>query len=166
MTTSEDMFVQANKEHESGRTKKAYKLFVSAARAGHPYAPNSVGYFLDNGIGVAQNKKKAIHWYRKAARKGDICAIQNLGIVYRDLRNLRRAIFWLTRAVAAGDGDAALELAKIHLAREKTSRRKRGEAYLRTAVGSKSVTQSSREEAALLLRRKNRAISRPRLRIK
>jgi len=165
MATSEDVFVQANKEHESGRVKKAYKLFVRAAREGHPYAPNSVGYFLDNGIGVAQNKKKAIDWYRKAARKGDICGVANLGIVYRDLGNLRRAIFWLTRAVAAGDGDAALELAKIHLARENTSSRKRGVAYLRAAVGSKSVSPSSREEAALLLRRNNRAISRPRPRI-
>src|SRR5215468_3200373 len=118
MATSEDLFVQANKEHESGRVKKAYKLFVRAAREGHPYAQNSVGYFLDNGIGVAQNKKKAIHWYRKAARKGDICAIANLGTVYRDLGNLRRAAFWFKRALAAGDGDAALELAKIHLTKE------------------------------------------------
>jgi hypothetical protein len=61
--------------------------------------------------------------------------------------------------VTAGDGDAALELAKIHLARESALSRKRGETYLRVAVDSKFVTENSREEAISPLRRSNHARS-------
>jgi TPR repeat protein len=136
------LFDRANDEWEAGNVRKAFELFSQAATAGDPFAQTSLGYFYDEGIGVKKNAEKAIWWYRKAARKGSVAAINNLAITYRDSGNLRRARSWFKKAFSKGDGDAALELAKLSLAGRRQDA-KSAKKYLEAAVGSKYILSDS-----------------------
>jgi TPR repeat protein len=151
------LFDRANDEWEAGNVRKAFELFSQAATAGDPFAQTSLGYFYDEGIGVKKNAEKAIWWYRKAARKGSVAAINNLAITYRDSGNLRRARSWFKKAFSKGDGDAALELAKLSLAGRRQDA-KSAKKYLEAAVGSKYILSDSKKEAAKLLNELNRRL--------
>jgi TPR repeat protein len=111
--TSDDWFIEANNAWDAGAHKKALALFLKAAAEGDVHAFNSVGYFLDHGIGVKKDPVAARDWYRKAAMRGDIAGCSNLAVCYRDEGSLRWARHWLERALALGDDDAALELKKL-----------------------------------------------------
>lgn len=113
----------------------------------------SLGYFFDNGIAVRKNTKKAMLWYKKAARKGEVIAFTNIGTVYRDVGNFERARFWFLKAYKSGDGDAALELAKLYLSSKKKSRIVHAKKYLRLTLKSKCVTEASIEEANGMLKK-------------
>ena len=147
---ADDLFDRAHEEWDAGNGKKAFALFLEAATKGHPFSQTSLGYFYDHGIGVAKDAGKAMFWYRKAARSGTVAAINNLAITYRDAGNLRVARSWFEKAAAKGDGDAALELAKLSL---KGTRKnlKRVREYLKMAVRSNYILADSKEEARKLL---------------
>ncbi|MFC5474682.1 tetratricopeptide repeat protein [Paraherbaspirillum soli] len=150
--TEHNLFERANQEWDAGNVEKAFELFNLAASEGDTYALNSIGYFFDHGIGMSKDREKALSWYRKAAKSGDSCAYSNIGLVHRDSGNIRRAKFWLSKAVDEGDGDAALELAKLHLQGPSKRSRELAMKYLQVASKSDSITQASREEAELLLK--------------
>jgi len=79
--------------------------------------------------------------------------MSNVGLCHRDKGNENRARFWLQRALEKGDGDSALELAKLYAKKRKDNRnRAKTLRYLRLAVRSKSTTDASREEARRMLR--------------
>ncbi|MET3493082.1 tetratricopeptide repeat protein [Variovorax boronicumulans] len=111
--TNDDWFIAANDAWDAGALRKALSLFLKAAAAGDIHAFNSIGYFLDHGIGVKKNPDAARDWYRKAAKRGDIAGCSNLAVCYRDEGDLRWARYWLERAHALGDEDAAGELKKL-----------------------------------------------------
>lgn len=145
------LFDKANQEWEEGDVETAFKLFFIAANMGDTYAFNSVGYFLEHGIGVSKDRESALLWYKKAAKSGDSCAYSNIGLLYRELGNTRRAKYWLTRAIHEGDGDAALELAKIYLQGKRKVHSSLAMQYLQIASKSDSITQAGQENANLLL---------------
>jgi len=150
--TADDLFARANQEWDSGNLHEAFALFLQAAEMGYASAQNSVGYFYDHGHGMAKDHVKAVFWYRRAARGGDVCGCHNLAMVHRDAGNIRRARFWLAKvlAIRRDDGDAFLELAKLCLSQRRpnlTEARK----YLTRAVRSKSIIPISKEEAQALL---------------
>lgn len=148
-----EIFLEADRQSGLGNHKKAHALLLKAEVRGFWPAQNSIGYVLDHGLGVRKNKRAAFHWYKKAARNGDLCAIGNLGLCYRDKGNERRALFWLRRAIKAGDGDSAFELAKLYARKRQNSRTlARARRYLRLAIRSKSVTESSMDGARKVLR--------------
>lgn len=154
MTTSHEssLFDQANQAWETGDKKRAFQLFLAAARSGEENAFNSIGYFFDHGIGVRKDASNAFAWYRRAAMCGNLAGCLNLAIFYRNAGNLRRAKFWLEKAYAQGDGSAAYELGKIYLnQRSSISAKKRAQHYLTAAVTSESITEDERKEANALL---------------
>ena len=71
---------------------------------------NNLGYCFKHGVGVAQNKTKAVEWYTKSAEKGNSIAMYNLGMCFEEghgvARNLATALEWYTKARDAGDEDA------------------------------------------------------------
>jgi TPR repeat protein len=149
--SEDNIFDQANQQWDAGNFRNAFKMFTIAAEQKNVYAFNSLGFFFENGIGVRKDIKKALIWYRRAARSGDILAYANIGSIYRDAQNIKCARFWFLRALECGDGDAALELGKLYL----KSKSKRGVIkafnYLDLVMKSKNATQSSVEEAMSLL---------------
>jgi TPR repeat protein len=149
--TADELFDRANQEWDSGHLREAFALFLQAAEMGYASAQNSVGYFYDHGHGMAKDHVKAVFWYRRAARGGDVCGYHNLAIVHRDAGNLRRARFWLAKVLSRGrDGEAFLELAKLCLSRRRPNAAQARE-YLTRAVRTKYITPAGREEAQALL---------------
>ena len=145
------LFDRANEEWDAGNLKEAFSLFGEAAHQGEIYAFNSIGYFFDSGLGLTANFDKALFWYKKAARAGDVLAWSNIGILYLNHGNERQAKYWLAKAVGNGDGDAALELARMFLRKKSNKGLAIGKEYLEAAIRSESVTECSRDEAKNLL---------------
>lgn len=145
----ERLFIEANKKQDRRDFAAAFKLFELAALAGHVDAMNSLGYAFDVGCGVRQDKKKAMLWYRKASRRGNLCSYTNIGTIYRDLKNFKKAHIWFLKAFKKGDGDAALEIAKIYMRDKKKLRY--AKKYLHLTLQARNVTDNSREQARVLL---------------
>jgi TPR repeat protein len=51
------------------------------AEQGDASAQFKLGEMYDNGQGVPQDDKQAMHWYRKAADQGDAIAQINVGVI-------------------------------------------------------------------------------------
>jgi len=150
---AEELFARANAVWDAGDPKSALKLFRQAAAAGHSSAKNSIGYFLDHGIGTRKNGSQAMLWYRKAARQGDLSAYSNIAINYRNAGRPRQARLWFTKAAGKGDGGAAVALAKLLLETRRKPDRTEAHRRLRGALKSKYINEDDREEAAALLKR-------------
>lgn len=145
------IFYQANQKWDAGDVKNAFTLFTLAAEQGDPKAFNSLGYFFDNGIAVSKNSERALFWYKKAAKSGDIVAYTNIGTVYRELQNFDRARYWFMKAINSGDGDAALEMAKLYHRSKKKSDLLQVVKYLRIALKSNNITDEATDQAKALL---------------
>ncbi|MDP2206893.1 MAG: hypothetical protein Q8K65_11365, partial [Alphaproteobacteria bacterium] len=157
------LFDKADEEWDAGNTKKAVKLFSMAAEQGDLSALVRLGFAYDLGLGVSKNKTKALQLYKRAARHGDEFAMSNIGTVYRDMGNFTRARFWFLKAFKSGDGDAALELAKLYLKRKARGDITRASKYLNLAISARFITEASVEEAELLLKRLKQQTTRARV---
>ena len=69
----------------------------------HPQEQDEIGYAYAMGIGVEQNLKTAVKWFRLAAKKGDANAQYNLGycywLGYGVSQNYKKAEEWWKLAV-------------------------------------------------------------------
>lgn len=63
--------------------KSAY-WYLKAAEQGHATAQNNIGRYYDIGIGVSENKREALRWYRLSAQNNDALGLLNLGDSFRD----------------------------------------------------------------------------------
>ncbi|HXU01320.1 MAG TPA: hypothetical protein VN903_10025 [Polyangia bacterium] len=90
--------------------KAAARAFARAASAGDVAAAFDIGYCLDVGRGVARDGRLAMKWYRRAWRVGNPSAAANIATMYRDRRQLKTAVSWWKRAVAAGGFDEAVDV--------------------------------------------------------
>jgi TPR repeat protein len=149
---ADDLFGKANQVWDSGDLKGALKLFRDAADAGHVSAKNSIGYFLDLGLGTRKNSTEAFQWYRKAARQGDLSAYSNVAICYKDAGKRRLARLWFAKAANKGDAGADVELARMLLDSNRKADKAEAFRRLRTALKSKYIAEDERAEAALLLK--------------
>lgn len=132
-----------------GKLKLAFKQFLAAAESGDFYAFGIVGSFYDFGTGVKKNSSEALRWYRLAAKSGESFAANNAAVIWRDCGKRANAIKWFKKAIALGDGDANLNLAKMYLA---TNNFVQARHYLRRTCDAAFVTQGSKEGARRLLR--------------
>jgi TPR repeat protein len=151
------LFEQASLEWDQGNKKKAFELFGKAAQQGDPSAQHNLGYFYDEGFGVEKNTQQALYWYKKAAKNGEICSCSNIAEIYRLAGNIQKAKIWLLKAVAQGDGDAALEMAKLYINIKGMDNLTKAFEYLNMVTRSNRVTEASIEEAHLLLEQLQRA---------
>jgi TPR repeat protein len=143
-------FAEANSQWEAGKLRSAFRLFLVAAKAGDQGAQLNLGNFYSDGIGVKPNRAKALYWYRRAYQQGSGSAASNIGILFRDEKRFNRALAWFERAVNLRDGDANVEIAKIHICRNERAKAIR---YLKRALRAKrdDITEGSREESHHLL---------------
>lgn len=154
MRTHTDIELEAHTAWDSGRRKQALQLFQRGATSGLVGCMLVLGYFHDIGIGTRSDKAKAMHWYKRAYRKGDAAAASNIAILYKEQGKNRLVFSWYARSAVLGDGDSELELAKLYLAGRGVRRSiPNAKKRLRTALTSKRITEASREEAKELLAR-------------
>ena len=93
-------------------TREAFKLYQSAAKAGHAQAAYRVAVCCEigheEGGGTSRDAVKAMQWYKRAATLGDTPAMYKMGIIslkglLGQPKNPREAIVWLKRAAERAD---------------------------------------------------------------
>lgn len=134
---------------DSGKHVAGFRLLLETAERGHVASQSGVGYLYDVGRGVRRSPTRALRWYRLAARQGDLVAANNLGTVFRDRGSRRPALRWFWKAVALGDSDALLEIARLEAAAR--GGRRRAVRHLRQLLRREDSTESTREDAQALL---------------
>ena len=147
---AESLFLRADKMRDRGDLRSAFRLFLAAAKAGECGAQVNVGYCYDTGSGTRRDRAAALYWYKRAYRRGDASAANNIGTIWRDAQKPRRALSWFRRAVKLGD-DSNLEIAKHYLRQERAPRK--AIPYLKRVCHSDRVTEASAEEAKALLKK-------------
>lgn len=95
-------------------SREAFKLYQSAAKAGHAQAAYRVAVCCEIGQeedgGTRRDAGKAMQWYERAATLGDTSAMYKMGIIFLkgllgQPKNPREAIVLLKRAVERADED-------------------------------------------------------------
>ncbi len=91
------------------------------AEKGNAAAMNILGDFYFNGEHVGKDYTEAIKWYKKAAEKGNVSAMCNLGICYQygfgasiNDENLALAIEWYKKAADQGYARAQYHLGNCY----------------------------------------------------
>ena len=101
--------VEANEE-------KAVDLFLNAADAGDPFAMTRIGEMYEHGVGVKQKRdlSKALYWYRRASKGGDLVAagaLERMRVAFRDV--FRRSLIATLGLSCAGLLTLVLHLAGV-----------------------------------------------------
>lgn len=144
-----ELFERAYKEWKRKNLRLALRLFLSAANGGDKSAQVNAGYFYDKGIGVRPNRSKALYWYKRAYRRGDSGAANNIATIWRDQQKMGLALTWFEKAVKLGDDGSNLEIAKYYLRIEHNPKKAIG--YLSKVRRSNRVAEVELEEANRLL---------------
>ena len=144
-----EMFIRADAMWDRGQLRNAFRLFLAAARAGDKASQLNVGYFYDKGIGVSRNDSTALYWYRRAYKRGDASAANNIAIIWRVRGNAKRSLFWFDRAVSLGNDDSNIEIAKHYL--DEKNAPARAISFLKSVIKSHRVAESTLGEAKRLL---------------
>jgi len=90
-----------------------------------------------------------MYWYKRAYRRGDGSAANNIGTIWRDEHKPKRALYWFRRAVDLGNDGANVEIAKFYLGERDTARAIR---HLEIALKSDRLAEVEEEEARRLLK--------------
>jgi phosphohistidine phosphatase len=128
----EEKYQLASLLEKTGKYRRAFKLFRRLSKQGNSAAMTRLVSFYDKGYGVKQSRKKMLEWEKRAAKAGDAPSLFNLGLRYRQAGDVRQAQKWFEKALAAGEGAAALEIAKMYLISPSESGRVKY--YLRLAL--------------------------------
>ncbi len=113
-----DALYELGRLREEGRlcakdAKEALRLYKAAARAGDDEAALNAGVcYLEGREGVPQNLRRALEWHLRSAAGGNLDAMYNLGLIYRDtsLRDRRASTRWLKKAADQGHRLASRQL--------------------------------------------------------
>ena len=155
---SDALWLRAEKQEERGNLRTAFRLMLAAAKLGNAFAQVNVANYYDDARGVRRNRSAALHWYKRAYRRGSSTAAHNIGVVWRNERNFRRAVYWFCRAVELGDPESNLDIAKHFLHNEKDART--AIRYLKRVRPKHWVSEAGFEEAAELVLQAQRQLSR------
>ena len=148
----EDAELKAHEAWDSGNVSLAFEFFSECARQGSEGCMLDLGYFYDEGIGTAIDKKRAMYWYKKSYRLGSSSAASNIAILYREQGRFDLTAQWFKRAIQLNDGDAEVELAKLLISGKGVRKSfSAATAHLSNALISNNLTPAGKEEAEELL---------------
>ena len=101
----------ASEHFEKGEHKKALELFEKLAKAGDTDSQVMAGLIYSTSDKVPQNVAKAKEWYLKAMEYKHPVAAYNLGVIYEDENNHKKAKFYYQKSCEWGrkQGCEALE---------------------------------------------------------
>lgn len=147
MTAEEENWLrydEADRLSNLGLYKEAIDIFKGLAENGHGAAMSRIALLYFDGRGVERNFAESIKWDLAAIDAG-YNAHANLALTYCAMREFREARRWFERSVELGDGDSALELAKLlHVSDLEILNVKR---LLDIALSSELITPDSLEQA-------------------
>ncbi len=100
--------------YDAGDYAKAYSIWLPLAKSGDIAAQRNVAHMLRRGVGVSQDKQRALWFYERAASAGLASAALNAGMMRIEpdtpYQDLEKAAEWLSLAAAGGSPDAMWEL--------------------------------------------------------
>lgn len=137
--------------YDRGHLNKAFKLFLAGAESGDVDSMAMVAVMYGAGEGVRIDLHQSIEWDQKAIAAGSELAFLNIAITYRCVGDLVNARHYFERALESGDGEAALQLAKLYMVSDKENETVRK--YLNIAIDSTNAFDDTRQEARDLLAR-------------
>lgn len=149
LSLAESIFCAADTAEEHGDFTLAASLFLQAALMGDGAAMSRLANLYESGQGVSWDVEASMAWDRRAIDAGYAASRFNLGITCRRSGQIQQARYWFKQALEHGDGEAALELAKLYAVSDKERDTVRG--YLQQVLHSEDVFPSSKEEATEML---------------
>ena len=142
---NDDFFKLADAQYELGNLEKAFTLFLDAAELGDSSAMSRLACMYADGEGIARNHTKSLEWDLKAIEAGNDSSMLNIGITYRGLGDMKSSRKWFEKSLENGNGEAALQLAKLYMVSDKEDETVRH--YLNIAASHHSICELSREES-------------------
>ncbi len=114
----EDPYERGLAAYNAGNYSLAHDLILPLAEHGHPAANNLLGMMYELGKGVSLDTARAVTYYRKGAKLGDVYAQFNLAASYNTgvgvPMNYRSAVKWYRRAAEQGASFAQYSLATMY----------------------------------------------------
>lgn len=99
-------FQEALTAYRAGDYAAAFRLWMPYAKKGEAPAQYNIAQMYRRALGVPQDLKEAMRWYKLAANQGYRNAQHNLGVMYRngesERRDLETAVKWFQRAAQQG----------------------------------------------------------------
>jgi TPR repeat protein len=95
--------------------RKAVRLYCRAVAGDHTQAMINLAACLSAGRGAPVDDIAALKLEKRAARLGNMSALMNIGISYRNAGKTSTAVRWFHKAARHGDDSALLEIAKAEL---------------------------------------------------
>jgi TPR repeat protein len=84
----------------------SFEIYLSKANKGDADAQFNLAFLYQRGVGIPQDTRYAIYWYKKAAEQGHANAQYSLGYMYdygEDIpQDYNQAFFWYTKAAEKG----------------------------------------------------------------
>jgi phosphohistidine phosphatase len=149
MDADRKFYDRADHLEDIGKYRKAFKIFRRLAEQGDTAAMGRVAHLYYLGYGVPYSFEKTVEWEKRAAEAGNATGMYNLGVTYRRDGDVRTARTWYERALAEGDGSAALALAKMYLISDLELARVKN--YLHQALALGPLSEANEEEIQQLL---------------
>jgi uncharacterized protein len=145
----EEEYCAAIELHDNEDFEAAFAKFSALAAKDHPHAISALAIMYSHGQFVEKDVEKSIALDLRAIALGNSTSISNLAITYLQNHNLPMAELWLRKAIAAGDGDALVDLAKLKIDDAET--RPEAQKLLEDSLLSNHITADSKEKAELML---------------
>lgn len=150
-----DIFVEALQALDNQDYSQAFKLLNALAHQQYIPAFNNLGALYENGMGTEADLRKALFWYKRGWRAAqDTGSCLNIADLYAKQDNQRQASYWWNRAIAVGDGEAALEYAKFILSRrgqENERARQKVQHFLNMSLELGWLDEKNQQEVNTLL---------------
>ena len=129
--------------------EEAFRLNAEAADHGMHDAILAMGWFYLNGVGVPADYGKATHWYKKAARTGDLSAFYSLGHIAWLQGDYDDALLWLNRAIEKGHSRSKYTLGRMYWAGKGVAKDRGHARKLFSEAAAASVLEAQRAERYL-----------------
>ena len=101
--------LKAYAEYKGGHYEKAKEIWEGLAAKGNTTALINLANMFQQGQGVTENQKEAMHYVVRAAKLGDSRAQHELGIAYEKgtvlERDIEKAAMWLKKSAEQDDPD-------------------------------------------------------------
>ena len=89
--------------YDTGDFAKALEVWGPLAENGDAVAQYSLGKLLENGgVGVPRDLAEAAKWYQRSANQGVSAAQNNLGLMYGEMGEWKKAVEWYEKALLIG----------------------------------------------------------------
>lgn len=116
MTASDrEQYERARALLDQDRLAEAFALYEKLANAGDPNCQTFAGWMCYEGLGTAQNKERALEWFKKAAALGSAAGEFYCGRYAVTVKRYDEAMDWFRRAAGKEYGPALFWLGLAHI---------------------------------------------------